>query len=234
MNDAAKPLMMKEIPEDERPREKMLIHGAQALSNAELLAILLRTGTRQEPVVSLAQRILKQFEGAGLSALAAVKPQELSKVKGVGAAKAVAVMAAIELGTRLHSQAAAERSVIRSPQDAAELMMARLRYEPREHFMALLLSTKNHIIATPVISVGSLNASIVHPRELFREAIRYSAASVILIHNHPSGDPAPSQEDIALTKKLAEAGQLLDIAVLDHVIIGDNRYVSLKEKGIIQ
>lgn len=225
--------MMKELPEDERPREKMLIHGAQALSNAELLAILLRTGTRQEPVVSLAQRILKKFEGDGLSALAAVKPQELSQVRGVGPAKAVTVMAAIELGTRLQSQAAARRPVIRSPQDAADLMMARLRYESREHFMVLLLSTKNHVIATSVISVGSLNASIVHPRELFREAICYSAAAVILIHNHPSGDPAPSQEDIVLTKKLVEAGQLLDITVLDHVIIGDNRYVSLKEKGII-
>ncbi|HEY3426371.1 MAG TPA: DNA repair protein RadC [Negativicutes bacterium] len=228
-----KPLMMKELPEDERPREKMLAKGSQALSNAELLAILLRTGTKQESVVRVAERLLKKYEDMGITALAGLSPQEISKIKGIGPAKAVTVAAAMELGKRLTTVAANERPVIRSPQDAANLLMARLRYETREHFMVLLLSTKHHLLAMPTISVGSLNASVVHPRELFREVLKYPAASVILVHNHPSGDPSPSQEDIALTKQIVEAGRMLNISVLDHVIIGDNKYVSLKEKGII-
>lgn len=223
-------LMMKELPETERPREKLLEKGAQSLSNAELLAILLRTGTKNMPVSRLAEQILAKYE---LNGLASISPPELSKTAGVGLAKAVTVVAGIELGRRLSHKEPGERPVIRSPQDAANLVMSELRYQTREHFMALLLSTKNHVIARAIVSVGSLNASIVHPRELFREAIIYSAAAVILIHNHPSGDPTPSQEDITLTRQLVEAGSLLNISVLDHVIIGDGKYVSFKEKGII-
>ncbi len=226
-------LTIKELPQDERPREKMLVRGAQALSDAELLAILLRTGTKDDSAVGLAQRLLKKYEATGLAAFAALTPQEMGKMKGIGPAKAVTIAAAIELGKRINSMAGIERPVIKSPRDAADLTMARLRHETKEHFMVLLLSTKHHVLAMPVISVGTLNASLVHPRELFREAINYSAASVILVHNHPSGDPSPSQEDITLTRKMVKAGELLDIAVLDHIIIGDNRYVSLKEKGII-
>lgn len=196
-----KPLTIKELPQEERPREKMLAKGCQALSNAELLAILLRTGTKQDSAVRIAEKLLKKYDVMGLGALGNMSPQEMSKIKGIGPVKAVTVAAAIELGKRLNSHAAIERPVIRSPQDAANLMMARLRYETKEHFLILLLSTKNHVLATPVISVGSLNASIVHPREVFKEAINYSAATVILVHNHPSGDPMPSQEDIVLTKK---------------------------------
>jgi len=232
MSDA-KALMIKELPQEERPREKMLRNGAQALSNAELLAILLRTGTKNDSVLRVAERLLKKYEELGVAALGSIVPQELSKIKGIGNVKAVTVVAAIELGKRLHGLASAERPVIRAPQDAADLLMARLRYEPKEHFLIVLLSTKNHVLATPTISIGSLNASIVHPRELFREAIHYSAAAIILVHNHPSGDPTPSQEDIMLTRKIVEAGKILEIHVLDHVIIGDNKYVSLKEKGII-
>lgn len=232
MNDD-KPLMLKELPLDERPREKMIAKGAAALSNAELLAILLRTGTKSDSVLRLAERLLKKHEEMGLSGLAVLTPQEMSKVKGIGIAKAVSIAAAVEIGKRLASLLPGERPAIRSPLDAANYMMAKLRYEVKEHFIAILLSTKNHIVATPTISVGTLNASLVHPRELFKEAINYSAASVILVHNHPSGDPTPSKEDIELTQKLVKAGKLLDISVLDHVIIGDNKYVSLKEKGII-
>ncbi|MDF2928238.1 DNA repair protein RadC [Anaerospora sp.] len=230
---SVKPLMMKELPEDERPREKLLAKGPQALSNSELLAILIRTGTANESVMRLAERVLEQFENGGLTALGRLTPREISRVKGIGAAKAVTITAAVELGKRMAMLGAGDKVIIRSPQDAAWLMMPRLRYEPKELFVAIMLSTKNHVLSTPVISVGCLNASIVHPRELFREAINYSAASVILVHNHPSGDPAPSAEDISLTKKLVEAGHLLDISVLDHVIIGDGKYVSLKEKGIL-
>lgn len=232
MNDD-KPLMLKELPIDERPREKMIAKGAAALSNAELLAILLRTGTKSDSVLRLAERLLKKHEEIGLAGLAVLTPQEMSKIKGIGIAKAVSIAAAVEIGKRLASLIPGERPAIRSPLDAANYMMAKLRYEVKEHFIVILLSTKNHIIATPTISVGTLNASLVHPRELFKEAINYSAASVILVHNHPSGDPTPSKEDIELTQKLVKAGKLLDISVLDHVIIGDNKYVSLKEKGII-
>lgn len=225
-----KQLMMKELPETERPREKMLAKGVKALSDAELLAILLRTGTKNMPVNRLAEQLLAKYE---LSGLGSISPQELSKTSGIGLVKAVTVKAAIELGCRMSQKAPSERPVIRNPRDAADLMMPELRYQTKEHFVALLLSTKNHVIARAMISVGSLNASIVHPRELFREAISYSAASIILVHNHPSGDPTPSQEDIALTKQLVEAGELLNISILDHVIIGDGKYVSFKEKGII-
>jgi DNA repair protein RadC len=232
MNDSD-PLMIKELPLEERPREKMLTKGAQALSNAELMAILLRTGTKNDSVLRIAERLLKKYENMGVAGLASLGPQELSKIKGIGPAKAVTVVAAIELGKRLNLARASEKSVIRSAQDIADLLMSRLRYEPREHFMIALLSTRNHVLAVPTISIGSLSASIVHPRELFREAINHSAAAVILVHNHPSGDPTPSPEDINLTKKIVSAGNILEIHVLDHVIIGDNKYVSLKEKGII-
>ena len=232
MNDS-KPLMIKELPLEERPREKMLTKGAQALSNGELLAILLRTGTKNDSVLRVAERVLKKYEELGVAALGCVAPQELLRVKGIGPVKAVTIVAAVELGKRLSGLASANKPVIHAPGDVAKLLMARLRYEPREHFIIVLLSTKNHVLAMPTISIGSLNASIVHPRELFREAINYSAAAVILVHNHPSGDPTPSSEDTLLTKKLVEAGKILEIHVLDHIIIGDNKYVSLKEKGII-
>lgn len=231
--DEVKPLMLKELPQADRPREKMLAKGPQALSNAELLAILLRTGTKEESVMRVAEKLLKKYEDTGLGALCAMLPQDICKVKGIGLVKAVTIAAALELGRRLHSTCVQDKPVIRLPRDAADFMMPRLRYETREHFVCLLLSTKNHVLAAPVISVGTLNASLVHPREVFREAIAYAAAAVILVHNHPSGDPTPSQEDISLTKKLVAGGQLLDMTVLDHVIIGDGRYVSLKEKGII-
>jgi len=233
MNEG-KPLMIKELPHEERPREKMVTKGVECLSNAELLAILLRSGTKNESVLRLAERLLKKYEEIGVGALAALGPQEISKIKGIGPVKAATVVAAIELGKRLSALAPADKPIIRGPEDVAHLLMPRLRYEPREHFIIALLSTKNHVLATPTISIGSLNASIVHARELFREAIKYSAAAVILIHNHPSGDPAPSQEDIGITRKLVDAGKLLEIHVLDHIIIGDNKYVSLKEKGIIE
>jgi len=223
-------LMMRELPETERPREKLLEKGAWALSNAELLAILLRTGTKNVPVNRLAEQLLAKYDVTGL---ASISPQELSQTSGIGLVKAVTVVAGIELGRRLSNKEPGERPVIKTPKDAADLMMGELRYQPKEHFIALLLSTKNHVITRAIISVGSLSASIVHPRELFKAAISYSAAAVILVHNHPSGDPAPSQEDITLTRQLVEAGNLLSIAVLDHVIIGDGKYVSFKEHGII-
>lgn len=225
------PLMIKELPADERPREKMKERGAQALGNSELLAILLRTGNFQESALRIAENLLDRQ--GGLAGFGNATLEEFEQVKGVGEAKAITVMAAIELGRRVTTLAPVERPIIRTPDDVAALLMPRFRYETKESFIAILLSTKNHVLKTPVISVGSLNASIVHPRELFREAINASAAAVILAHNHPSGDPAPSPEDVSLTRKLVDAGKLLDIPVLDHIVLGDGKYISFKEKGIL-
>lgn len=229
--DRRAPLTIKELPADERPREKMKERGAQALGNSELLAILLRTGTAAESALRLAENLLDR-EG-GLAGLGHATIEEVEQVRGIGEAKAVTLLAALELGRRLASLAPLDRTAVRSPEDIAALLLPRFRYESRESFVAVLLSTKNHVLKTPVISVGSLNASIVHPRELFREAINASAAAVIVAHNHPSGDPTPSPEDITLTRKLVEAGNILDIPVLDHVVLGDGKYVSFKEKGIL-
>lgn len=226
-----KPLTIKELPLEERPRERLLKHGAETLALADLIAILLRVGTREESAVRLAERLLANSQGlAGLSRLS---PREIARLKGVGPVKAVTIAAALELGKRLRDQATQTRPVVRSSHDVKEHMMPRLRYEQQEKFYVLPLSTKNHVLAEREVSVGSLNASIVHPRELFRAALDYAAASVILVHNHPSGDPNPSREDIDITRRLVEAGNLLEIPVLDHVIIGDGKYVSLKDKGII-
>lgn len=225
------PLMIKELPLDERPREKMLDKGAQAMGNSELLAILLRTGSQNESALRMAEHLLEQQ--GGLAGFGNATIEDVEKIKGIGSAKATTILAAIELGRRVAVLSTSERVVVRSPDDVAALLLPRFRFETREHFVAVLLSTKNHVLKTPIISIGSLNASIVHPRELFREAINASAASVILAHNHPSGDPTPSPEDISLTRKLTEAGQLLDIPVLDHIVLGDGKYVSFKEKGIL-
>ena len=231
MADESKQLMMKDLPKDERPREKLMNHGAEALSNAELLAILLRTGTQEESVMRLAERILIEAGEDGLGGLAHSSIESLMKRKGVGEAKAITIAAALELGKRVAIGDSKKRVVIRSSDDIANYMMPRLRYCDREHFYAILLNTKNHIIASPLISIGTLSESLVHPRELFKEAINHSSSSIILVHNHPSGDPSPSREDIMMTRRIIEGGRLLDIQILDHVIIGDNTYISLREQG---
>lgn len=223
--------MLRDIPQEQRPRERMLHHGAGALSHAELLAILLRTGTRQESAIHVAQRILS--EAGGLRSLVDFSIEELVQIKGVGPAKAVQLKAGIELGQRLSQSKLPSSPTIRSPRDAADLLMEQLRYLQKEHFVCLFLNTKNHVIAQETLSMGSLNAAIVHPREVFRAAIKCSSASLICAHNHPSGDPTPSPEDIKLTKRLLEAGDIVGIEVLDHVVIGDGKFVSLKEQGFI-
>jgi len=231
MVDESKQLMMKDLPASERPREKLMNHGAESLSNAELLAILLRTGTQEESVMRLAERILIEAGEDGLGGLAHSSIESLMKRKGVGEAKAITIAAALELGKRVAIGDSKKRVIIRSSDDIANYMMPRLRYCDREHFYAILLNTKNHIIASPLISIGTLSESLVHPRELFKEAINHSSSSIILVHNHPSGDPSPSREDIMMTRRIIEGGRLLDIQILDHVIIGDNTYISLREQG---
>ncbi len=231
MADESKQLMMKDLPKDERPREKLMNRGAEALSNAELLAILLRTGTQEESVMRLAERILIEAGEDGLGGLAHSSIESLMKRKGVGEAKAITIAAALELGKRVAVGDSKKRVIIRSSDDIANYMMPRLRYCDREHFYAILLNAKNHIIASPLISIGTLSESLVHPRELFKEAINHSSSSIILVHNHPSGDPSPSREDIMMTRRIIEGGRLLNIQILDHVIIGDNTYISLREQG---
>ncbi|HZG58026.1 RadC family protein [Paenibacillus sp.] len=221
--------MLREVPEDERPRERMLRAGASGMSNAELLAVILRTGTRNESAVTLSQRLLLQ--AGGLRGLADRSAEQLCEQRGIGTAKALQLLAALELGRRMARAELEASPIIRSPEDVSTLVMEDLRYLQQEHFVALFLNTKNRVVGRETLSVGSLNAAIVHPRELFRAAVKRSAASIICVHNHPSGDPTPSAEDIQLTHRLVEAGHIIGIEVLDHVVIGDRRYASLKERG---
>jgi DNA repair protein RadC len=224
-------LMIRDFPEDERPRERLISDGPESLANHELLAILLRTGTKDESVLQLANRLLNHFEGLRLLKDATI--EEMTSIKGIGTAKAVQILAAIELGRRISRLQYDERYVIRSPEDGAKYVMEDMRFLSQEHFVCLYLNTKNQVIHRKTVFIGSLNASIVHPREVFKEAIKRSAASVICAHNHPSGDPTPSREDIEVTKRLAECGRMIGIELLDHLIIGDRKFVSLKEKGYV-
>lgn len=223
--------LLRDVPLEERPRERMMNYGAEALSHAELLAILLRTGTKDESVMHLANRIMRQV--GSIRQLVDLSIEELTEIKGIGTAKAIQIKAGIELGRRITRTGKEEVKAIRSPRDAADLLIEQLRYLQKEHFVCLFLNTKNHIISQETLSMGSLNASIVHPREVFRAAIKCSSASVIFAHNHPSGDPTPSPEDLALTKRLVDAGKIIGIEVLDHLVIGDMKFVSLKEQGLM-
>jgi DNA repair protein RadC len=221
---------IKELPSSERPRERLLHYGASALSSAELLAIILRTGLQDENVVRMAQRLLATF--GNLSGLARVNAAELQREKGLGPAKVAQLQAALELGRRMLLQSPEERPQVRSPADAANLVMSEMGLLEQEQLRVMLLDTKNRVLDTPTIYVGSLNTSLIRVGELFRAAIRANCASLIVLHNHPSGDPTPSPEDVAVTRQIVEAGKLLDIDVLDHLIIGQQRFVSLKERGL--
>lgn len=222
--------MIRDLPTGERPRERLLHYGASALSTSELLAIILRVGTSGENVVRVAEKLLARHDG--LPGMAQATIAELCQDKGVGEAKAIQIKAALELGRRLLVAAPHERPQIRQPADAANLLMAELSLLSQEHLRTVLLDTRNRVISIPTIYIGSLNAASVRVGEVFREAIRANCASMIVVHNHPSGDPTPSPEDVRVTEMLVEAGKLLDVAVLDHVVIGRNRYVSLKERGL--
>lgn len=222
---------IKELPVNMRPRERLLQEGAGSLSEIELLAILLGTGSPEITVLELASLIMARFKNLRLLVDATV--EELNEIKGVGPAKACQVKAALELARRLSSYTGQPRPVVRSPEDAAGLVMEEMRHLDREHFRALLLNTRNQVIANDEVSIGTLNTSSVHPRELFRNAIKKSAASLVLVHNHPSGDATPSKEDLDVTRRLCEAGKIIGIEILDHIIIGDNKFTSLKAQGII-
>src|SRR5690625_5264213 len=229
--DSSLTIKMKDVPKSERPRERLLTYGESHLSNQEILAILIGSGTRSESVLDLSNRLIMHFEGLKLLSDATI--EELTSIKGIGNAKGVIILEAIELGRRIQQYKPAERYTIRSPEDGADYVMEDMRGLRQAHLVVLFLNTKNQIIHRQPIFVGSLNASIVHPREIFREAVRRSAASIICAHNHPSGDPAPSQEDIHVTRRLVEAGKIMGIELLDHLVIGHHSFVSLKEKGYL-
>nr|WP_245992564.1 DNA repair protein RadC [Capsulimonas corticalis] len=222
---------IKELPTDERPRERLAKYGAHALSTAELIGVLIRTGNAERSAVSLGEFLLAEF--GNVKGIASATLDQLASVKGLGLAKAAEIQAAIEFGHRLALFSDDDRPAIAGPQDVANLIMPELRYIKKETLKSLLLDTKNRVLGIKTVSIGDLSSSIVHPREVFKDAVTSSAASIIVAHNHPSGDPTPSREDITVTKRLMEAGEIMGIELLDHIVIGDGCFVSLKEKGLI-
>ncbi|MGU8236104.1 RadC family protein [Clostridium perfringens] len=223
-------IRINEIPSGERPREKLLFYGAQFLSNEELLAIILRTGNKDSNVVELSYRIIHSV--GGLNGLFKASAKELMKIKGVKEAKATQILAMCELYKRFKVSELTQVKISK-PSDVAELVLDELRMLRQEVLILITLDTKNKVISKKEIFKGGLNSSLVHPREIFREAVKDSAASIIICHNHPSGDPTPSRDDINITTRLKECGKMMGIELLDHLIIGDNRFISLKEKDIL-
>ena len=224
---------MKDIPNAERPYEKCLKQGAEALSDAELLAVLLRTGTKGENVLALAKRLLYEDGGAGLLGIHQFSFQSLMKLKGIGKVKAVQILCLSELAKRLSKASVEPRLRFFSSQSVAEYYMEDLRHRNQEVMKLLLLNSKAELIDETNISKGTVNASLVTPRELFVEALKKEAVSMILLHNHPSGDPTPSRDDILTTKRISECGLLIGIELLDHIIIGNNCYVSFQEENLL-
>ncbi len=216
----------------EGPRERLERLGAEALSDAELVALLLRTGARHGAAGALAERLLERH--GGLRGLAAALPGEPAGVAGIGRAKRASLVAALELGRRVASRRLEAGDAVRSPADVHRHFHPRLRDAPHERFLVLLLDGRHRVRREVLTSLGTLTASLVHPREVFRPALREGAAALILVHNHPSGDPTPSAEDRQVTRRLVEAGELLGVPVLDHVVVAERGYVSLREAGVIE
>jgi len=221
---------VKEMPEKERPRERLARVGPQSLSTSELLAIILRTGVGGENVLTMATRLLGTF--GGLAGLARAGFAQLTAERGLGPAKTAQLMAAFELGRRLMAEAPEERYQIRAPSDASHILLPLIGHKEQEHFVVLYLDTRNRVTDQEILYKGSLNTSLVRTAEVFRGAVRRNSAAVIVAHNHPSGDPHPSPEDIALTRPLVKAGKILEVDLLDHLVIGHNRYVSLREREL--
>lgn len=223
---------VKDLPLDDRPREKLLLRGGQSLTDAELIAILLRTGTKGESVISISQEIINREKN--LAQLATKSLADLKKINGIGNDKAATLLAAFEISRRILSQTKWFSSKkITSPQDVADIFIPILRDEVKEVFIVVCLNSSNKIIRFEKISIGNLNSSVVHPREIFKTAIENNSASIILIHNHPSENPEPSNEDIAVTKKIVEAGKMINIPIFDHIIIAGNNYTSFVERRLI-
>ena len=223
---------IKRLPVAERPVEKLLMKGASSLSNAELLALIIHTGSREKSAIDLAEELLS-INFKGISYMGELTVEDILKVNGIGPQKACAIMAAMELGNRISMAPKYNKFVIRCSEDVANYYMPELRHKKKEYLKALLLNTKGEVEFSETISVGELSNTTVHPREVFNPAIKKSAAAIIIVHNHPSGDPTPSDDDIKTTKRLISVGEIIGIKLLDHIIIGDDKYVSLKSIGEI-
>ncbi len=219
-----------DLHSNDRPRERLAALGPQALSNAELIAILLRVGVQGENAVMVGQRLLNTF--GGLAGLHRALLEDLKRQRGLGEAKAAQIKAAIELGRRLTLESPESRPTINSPADAAALVQYEMSALEQEHLRVMLLDIRNHVLETVEIYKGSVNSSQVRVGEIFKAAVRRNASALIVIHNHPSGDPTPSPDDVAVTRAIVQAGKLLDVDVLDHLVIGQGRFVSLKERGL--
>jgi DNA repair protein RadC len=224
-------LLIRDLPTEERPRERMLRLGSEYLSNAELIALLLRTGTTGESVIHLAERLLSKT--GGLKGLVNMSLTELTELKGIGHAKAVQLVAGLELGRRISRALPEEKVQLQTPDDVVRLVMDEMRYLTQEHFVCIFLDTRRRVLEKKCVFIGSLDASVVHPREVLRAAIGVSASAFICVHNHPSGDPSPSREDVEVTEILFQASLTVGIDLLDHIIIGDQIFTSLKERGFL-
>jgi DNA repair protein RadC len=220
-----------DLPKPERPRERLQKFGPEALSAQELLALVIGRGIPKKSVMSIAQELLVRF--GNIKAISEASLEELSQIKGIGLAKAAQIKACFELGKRQDLEPELRDFDIKDPQSVVKAIRASIKDKAKEHFKLILLNPRNKIIGISTISIGILNASLVHPREVFKDAITHSAASVVLAHNHPSGDPEPSEDDITITKRLIEAGKILGIEVMDHIIIAKNGFFSFKEKGLV-
>lgn len=220
---------IKELPADDRPRERMLKAGSSVLTNAELFAILIGGGYQEVSAIQLSQQLLN--DNGGLAGLTRLSLRDLMKIKGIGLAKAASMKAAMELGRRIASMPAVDKPAISSPEDAAALLVPKYGDRDQEHVGILALDVKNRVLQEKVITIGILDGSVIHPREIFKPALSANAASILLFHNHPSGDTSPSGKDIEVTKRIVEAGETLGITLVDHLIISRNSYLSLKQKG---
>jgi DNA repair protein RadC len=226
-------LTVKELPVSERPYEKCEKYGAGLLSDAELLAVILRTGSKNQRVMDLAVNILNNATvHTGLNGLNYLTMKELTRIKGVGRVKAIELLCLAEITKRMSKEIHRDRLKLVTPQSVADYYMQDMRHLTREQVLLLMMDSKNKIIKDMIVSEGTVNTSIMPTREIFVQAVKHEAVNIILLHNHPSGDPTPSAEDIRVTKKLSEAGNLIGITLMDHLIIGDNRYISLKEQGL--
>ena len=226
-------MQIKDMPASERPQEKMMFAGPGTLSNAELLALVIRTGTSEKSAVQLAGEVIA-YADSNAGGLGKADVRELTEIEGIGSAKACSIVAAVEISKRLISDRAMETGCrLNDSTDVADLLTKEMMYEDREFFMALYLNTRMKVESKSIISIGSLDTTLVHPREVFSPAVRRGAAAVIVAHNHPSGDPEPSEEDILLTERLLESSRILGIRLVDHVIIGSGRYISLRDAGLI-
>jgi len=221
-----------DLPKPERPRERLKKLGPEALSAQELLALVIGRGIPKKSVMTIAQELLAKF--GNIKAISQATLEELSQIKGIGLAKAAQIKACFELGKRQELELELEDIDIKNPQSVVKALQAKIKDKAKEHFKLILLNTRNKIIGISTVSIGTLDSSLVYPREVFKEAIAHNAYSVILAHNHPSGDPEPSEDDITITRRLIEAGKILGIEVTDHVIIAKNGFFSFKEKGLIR